>query len=78
MSVNSADVFLTSALEYLIALSGSFKPFPVKIQTIFAPGLICDLTFISPATEAAEAGSAKIPSLDARSLYALTISSSVT
>ena len=38
-SFNSADVFLTSEFEYLIALSGSFNPFPVKIQTISEPSL---------------------------------------
>ena len=64
----SAEVFFTSAFEYLIALSGSFKPLPVKIQTIFDHALTVSLTFISPVTEAADAGSANTPSQEAISL----------
>lgn len=65
MSDISEDVFLTSALEYLIALSGSFKPFPVNIHTIFEPFLTWSFTLIRPATDAALAGSARTPSVEA-------------
>lgn len=37
ISFISAGVFLTSQLECLIALSGSFNPLPVSTQTIFEP-----------------------------------------
>ena len=68
MSVRSEEVFLTSSLEYLIALSGSLSPFPVRIQTTLEPSLTWSLTFIRPATDAAEAGSAKTPSQEAINL----------
>ena len=46
-----------------IAVSGSFKPFPVKIMTAVIPRgrRPSFLNFISPASGAQEAGSAKIP-----------------
>ena len=59
-----------------MAQSGSFKPLPVRTQTIVDSFWILFLFFISPATEAALAGSQKTPSL-ARILYAFIISSSV-
>src|SRR5208283_380012 len=50
-------------LRFLRAVSGSFKPWPVSVQTATEPGLSPPLApYLSrPATEAAEAGSAKIP-----------------
>ena len=47
---------------FLIAQSGSFNPLPVKTQTIVDSFLILFLFFISPATDAALAGSQNIPS----------------
>ena len=80
MSLNSALVFLISHAEYFIALSGSFKPFPVKVQVIVAPSLTRPflLALIKPATDAALAGSHRTPSVLANSLYASIISSSDT
>src|SRR3989338_8127950 len=53
-----------------MAVSGSFKPWPVKTQTIVEPsGILPALcNFKVPATEAAEAGSQKMPSLAAITL----------
>src|SRR5688572_4921893 len=67
-------------VEDRIARSGSLSPWPVSVHTMVpssrtSPSLTVRM---SPATDAAEAGSAKTPSRDAMSLYALTISSSVT
>ena len=64
------DVFLTSLPEYFIAESGSFRPLPVRMQTAFLPASTRPILFalIIPATEAALAGSARIPSVEARSL----------
>lgn len=56
----------------LIAVSGSFKPCPVNVQTTVSPFLnipfLC--IFITPAKDAADAGSQNTPSFEARSLYA--------
>src|SRR5207247_1205685 len=64
----------------LIALSGSFKPWPVMVAVITLPsGIVFDRAhLIKPASGAHDAGSAKIPSDRATSLYAARISSSVT
>ena len=72
MSSRAELVFLTSQPEYFIAESGSLSPFPVKIQTIFLSGSIKPSfkAFITPATDAALAGSARMPSVEAISLYA--------
>ena len=55
--------FLKIASLFLIAQSGSFKPFPVRTQTIVESICILFLFLISPATYAALAGSQKTPSL---------------
>ena len=73
-------VFMILDLRYFWAFSGSFKPFPVNIQTIFlfftsSPLFIF---FNKPAKEAAEAGSQKIPSCLAIRDWADIISSSET
>ena len=54
--------FRKIALLFLIAQSGSFNPLPVKTQTIVDSFFILFLFLISPATDAALAGSQKIPS----------------
>src|SRR5579885_2726788 len=53
----------TVLLRFFNAVSGSFKPCPVRVQTTVEPGLSLPVApyLIAPATEAAEAGSAKIP-----------------
>ena len=63
---------------FSIAQSGSFRPFPVKTQTIVEFLGISFFNFNKPATEAALAGSQKIPSSLPRILYAFIISRSVT
>lgn len=70
MSSSFEVVFFTSHPEYFIAESGSLRPLPVRIQTIFLPSSTRPDLFalITPATEAALAGSARIPSVEARSL----------
>src|SRR5208282_2129295 len=66
-------------LRFLSAVSGSLRPWPVSVQTTVDPGLSPPLALYlsAPATEAAEPGSAKIPSA-AISRYAARISASVT
>ena len=54
--------FLKIASLFLIAQSGSFNPLPVRTQTILEPFFILFLFLISPANDAALAGSQKIPS----------------
>ena len=46
-----------------MAVSGSFRPWPVRVQTIRSPFLNTprSAAFLTPATDAAEAGSQKIP-----------------
>ena len=58
ISASSEEVFLTSQPEYFIAESGSFRPFPVRIHTIFLFSSMRPsfFAFITPATEAALAG----------------------
>ena len=63
---------------FLIAQSGSFRPFPVRTQTIVESLGILSFVFNNPATEAALAGSQKIPSSFPRILYASIISESDT
>ena len=63
---------------FCIAQSGSFSPLPVRTQTIVEFFGTSSLSFSKPATEAALAGSQKIPSSLPRILYALIISKSVT
>ena len=71
---------VTGATDWAMALSGSFSPWPVKVQTIVSPGRkkpsLDDFT--TPAMGAAEAGSQKTPSHSATSLYASRISASLT
>ena len=67
MSLISVLVFCTCETAFLIAQSGSFKPFPVKMHTILDFGLIISFNFISPATDAADAGSQNTPSSSAKS-----------
>src|SRR5579871_3653549 len=66
--------------EVLIALSGSFNPWPVIVAVKMLPaGMRPDLTHLMmPANAAALAGSTKIPSVRAMVRYAWRISSSVT
>ena len=61
-------------------MSGSFRPWPVNVQTTVAPSgnNPAWLHLVNPATEAAEAGSQKTPSSLASAWYASRISSSVT
>ena len=47
---------------FSIAVSGSLRPLPVSTQTTVAPKGTSSRRLISPATEAALAGSQKIPS----------------
>ena len=58
-----------------IARSTSFKPCPVNVHTAISPCLKTPIpaTLRSPATDAAEAGSQKIPSISATILYASSI-----
>src|SRR5215467_3772845 len=56
--------------------AGSFRPWPVTMQTMRSPGLLA--LCASPAMPAAEAGSEKTPSSVLSSLQASRISSSVT
>src|SRR5580658_1555043 len=58
-------------LKFFSAVSGSFRPCPVSVQTTIDPGLSRPAAayLSSPATEAADAGSAKTPPA-AISLYA--------
>ena len=49
---------------FSIAQSGSFKPFPVRTHTIVDSFWILFLFLISPATDAALAGSQNTPSLE--------------
>ena len=62
----------------LIAQSGSFNPLPVNTQTILELLGTSSFLLSKPATEAALAGSQKIPSSFPSILYADIISSSVT
>ena len=55
--------FLKIASLFSIAQLGSFKPFPVRTQTIVDSFWILFLFLISPAIDAALAGSQKTPSL---------------
>src|SRR5579875_739461 len=50
-------------LRFLSAVSGSLSPWPVSVQTITDPGLMPPAApnLSAPATDAAEAGSAKMP-----------------
>src|SRR5439155_4859588 len=59
-----------------MARSGSFKPWPVSVQTTVDPAGTPTLT--NPATDAALAGSQNTDSVAARNRYASRISSSVT
>lgn len=63
-----------------MALSGSFRPCPVSVQTRRCPSRKnrSAPNFITPAIEAADAGSQKIPSVSATILYASRISASLT
>jgi len=63
-----------------MALSGSFRPCPVRVQTSLCPARKNPSApnFITPAIEAADAGSQKIPSVSATILYASRISASLT
>ena len=58
-----------SVVLCLIAMSGSFKPCPVKVQTIILPLEIlpCLISCKAPVTEVADAGSQKTPSAEASS-----------
>src|SRR5512141_872627 len=71
---------VTGATDCAMALSGSFRPCPVSVQTSRCPLRKNPSVpnFITPATEAAEAGSQKIPSVSATILYASRISASLT
>src|SRR6185295_3734057 len=64
---------------WAIAVSGSFNPWPVNVQTIVEPSPITlrARSFIRPAIDIAEAGSQNIPSVAARSFCAFRISSSL-
>ena len=61
---SSASTVVGLMVDCAIAVSGSFKPLPVKVQTILLPsGILPEaISFKAPAREAAEAGSQKIPS----------------
>ena len=61
-------------------VSGSLRPFPVQMHTTLSSlsTMPSARSFLSPATDAAEAGSTQTPSLLPRSCWALMISSSVT
>src|SRR5215212_9080471 len=65
-TVGSAEIV---GVTFLPAVSGSFSPCPVRTHTIVAPGSIrpCAASLRIPATDAAEAGSTKMPSKRARS-----------
>jgi len=68
-----------SILACFIAMSGSFKPCPVRTHTTSSPGnLFSFKSFFTPAHEAAEAGSTNTPSFEANSFWASNISSSET
>ena len=62
-----------------IAVSGSFRPWPVSVQTMVLPSPITprSRSFSTPAIEVADAGSQKMPSVSASSFCALRISSSL-
>ena len=60
--MSGSTFFVKIASLFLIAQSGSFNPLPVKTQTIVDSFLILFLFFISPATDAALAGSQNTPS----------------
>ena len=63
MFLNEGSMFfLKTASLFLIAQSGSFKQFPVRTQKIVDYFLILFLFLMSPATDAALAGSQKTPS----------------
>src|SRR5208283_3941559 len=66
-------------LKFLSAVSGSFRPWPVSVHTTTEPGLSIPAPayLSSPATDAADAGSANTPPL-AIKRYAARISESVT
>src|SRR5271166_1229969 len=66
-------------LKFFSAVSGSFRPWPVSVHTTTEPGLSSPAPayLSSPATDAADAGSANTPPL-AISRYAARISESVT
>jgi len=65
----SASTF-TGSGEVSMALSGSFKPWPVRVQTTVSPAAMtpCFFIFMAPARLAALAGSQNTPSLEATSL----------
>src|SRR5512145_1648668 len=75
-----AGGMVTGDTDCAIALSGSLRPCPVSVQTIRSPRRKNDslADFITPAMEAADAGSQKMPSVSATSLYASSISASLT
>ena len=60
--MSGSTFFVKIASLFLIAQSGSFNPLPVKTQTIVDSFLILFLFLISPATDAALAGSQNTPS----------------
>ena len=63
MFFNEGSIFFWNiASLFLIAQSGSFNPLPVNTQTIVDSFFILFLFLISPATDAALAGSQKTPS----------------
>lgn len=69
----SSSLFLretTSTVETFIAVSGSFSPLPVNIVTTFEPLAILPFStdLITPANDAAEPGSTKMPSVPAINL----------
>jgi hypothetical protein len=69
----SSSSFLSetiSKVETFMAVSGSFNPLPVKIVTTLEPFAILPFStdLITPANDAAEPGSTKIPSVPAINL----------
>src|SRR5437762_179768 len=81
MACNTASLFggttVGSNPAALMAVSGSFKPWPVMIATTRLPSGICPsfTQRINPASGVAQAGSTNRPSVRAINLYAARISS---
>src|SRR5208337_1364341 len=70
LTASNSALTLTASSATLNTVSGSFNPFPVNVQTTVSPFLKKPALYnlITPASDAAEAGSQKTPSRDAMSL----------
>ena len=73
------DIEDVDTAHCLIAVSGSFKPCPVKVHTATLPeGILPSFqSWISPAKEAAEAGSQNTPSCSANNFCVCSICASL-